>query len=1222
VGIQFQQVANSRLYASSANVQGADWWAVLLSATAQPPKGGQMSLDDALNKFNATFLYSPVAPDLNVGTDKFIAAIDALTKQRAMIFLRTADPAQITADTAPLLVLSTAPAPITVQKGLKFTLTAKGIDPPLQLEVSSGAQLGTSKDGNSLTLTSNTGYPTVAFPQLNSVSFQQSASAVLSVGGTAPGTFQFAIAIYRSALKQTLNWGFQALVPNMNRQKPTIKYLAAWFPLADFNGDTGTDQIGFNAQINVVNPANQVEGASLSKLFFTGTTIGSGGQTQTVLDSFFRPNAGVQHIQLIPNADASNGQQPAGLVIANGYQATPNGVGFTMEPDGDFILALQQPGVQTVTMMAGLSGTETITFRPQGAGYAGYRMRFQSLQPGYAPVFPLVSYSPVSAPIDPKAKLLDPTYTTAWASVLPPPGDAGTAFYTAAPKGADLFGLPASTGKTASAANTLVPTSPGMPLSPQVLLPLIPFAGFKNGTGERDLTTAQLADLERQILSPTRRAQISEGPQQTAPHAQAALGMRLTANDQPKCPFNATTPAGFISGVNCDGSWGQLLLAQVMAPAPSTAIALQMGFTKLTPQLQSAFQTNNMFLVVANANYLGAPASGVFMPAAPAPPVASPTQFYNTVSIGDWQFQASVGTENQYSDYRNVMIVKGVKGKLIDLVVSPDKWTMRTEFAAPTVKDSAQPDITQLVPLSAWISNYFSAALARLNNAKDRPYFQKFCDIIQSDDWTGVLMLRVDIANVPKDLAGITAGVNDPADFYAHHIGFDISQVDGTTVQQKGASSVFGLVYYIDPAYDDTQGTHAIAPRDATQPYDFTLLTLKALFVNSALQKFDSLAQVVLNQVFGAAVQSMGTGGNIYNAILLQGAVQKHGDAAVYSLGSTGVNTYLLSNNVLTSVEVDSAVMSTRDDGSVSGTVVSWIAMGGFMNFAFVKDLSGTTPPLPDVDIFGFGSVDGTPAPQQGLNFSNLGLQISFPKQKVQVFTHSAPVRGLLRAQDAPKSTLTMVEGEISFNVANSAVRQNGLFKDFQMELLGLQSGADKTTPDSLGYAAVANEYGLQGPGSAAWHGLRCNLNMGTPGELAGKINLTSTMLLSWSDASGSDGSYAAGVGLLLPGASSGGEIFSLQSIIKLSIGVVQLFFNPTTKSFLLLMNEIALKFFGLLKIPPNGATAFFLFGNPNGTSPTGLGWFAIYNQEQTSGDKKLADTRQPAAIGAGTEEA
>jgi hypothetical protein len=205
-----------------------------------------------------------------------------------------------------------------------------------------------------------------------------------------------------------------------------------------------------------------------------------------------------------------------------------------------------------------------------------------------------------------------------------------------------------------------------------------------------------------------------------------------------------------------------------------------------------------------------------------------------------------------------------------------------------------------------------------------------------------------------------------------------------------------------------------------------------------------------------------------------------------------------------------------------------------------------------------------------------------------------------------------MVETEIAFNTSSSTPRALGLFSNFQLELQGLQglqSGDGDTTPQSLGYLTVGTQYGLQGAGGKAWHGLRFNLNMGTPGELAGKINLTSTLLLSWSDTSGDAGkAFEAAVGLALPGTSSGGSIFSLQSVLKLSIGVVQLYYNDKAKSFLLLLNQIALKFLGLLKIPPNGATAFFLFGNPDpsASASTGLGWYAIYNQEVES-PKKMA---------------
>jgi hypothetical protein len=543
------------------------------------------------------------------------------------------------------------------------------------------------------------------------------------------------------------------------------------------------------------------------------------------------------------------------------------------------------------------------------------------------------------------------------------------------------------------------------------------------------------------------------------------------------------------------------------------------------------------------------------------------------------------------------MIVKGIRGKLTDLVLSPDKWTQKDTFAAPTTLNPdgslGGRDVSQLIPLSNWLSQYMQAALAR----KDNPYFQHFARIIEDENWTGALFLKVDITAIPPDLAGIAAGVDDPDNFFAHHLGVEISQIQGDEVVQRDDSSLFGLVYYVDPAYDDSDVPHAIAPADLSATYDFTLLTLKALFNNTRVVKFESLAQLVINNIFGSAVNQMTIvddkgikePGNVYNAILLEGTYQLNGDTPVYSLASTQTNDYELQNNVLKDVVVQTAIMSTRDDGSVSGETVSWIAMGGHMDFAVIKDISGSDVPLPDFDIFSFGFDNG------GLSFNNLGLEIRFKKADVN--------KG-----EKPPQTLTMVEGEITFNTAASKFREISLFPNFQMELQGLSSGDADNAPDGQGFATVATAYGLQGVSGKHWHGLVFTLNMGTPGELAGKINLSSSLMLAWADDSGGtegNSGYQALVGLQLPGAGAGGELFSLQTVIKVSVGMMRLDFNEEQKSFLLLLNEIALKFLGLLKIPPNGATSFFLFGNPEATSSTGLGWYAIYNQDQDQPDCK-----------------
>ncbi|MBN3121888.1 hypothetical protein [Pectobacterium brasiliense] len=124
--------------------------------------------------------------------------------------------------------------------------------------------------------------------------------------------------------------------------------------------------------------------------------------------------------------------------------------------------------------------------------------------------------------------------------------------------------------------------------------------------------------------------------------------------------------------------------------------------------------------------------------------------------------------------------------------------------------------------------------------------------------------------------------------------------------------------------------------------------------------------------------------------------------------------------------------------------------------------------------------------------------------------------------------------------------------------------------------------------------------------------------------------------------------MISLQSVIALSYGTIQLLYtdkpgallHPTSlkpltwradddgnrtgravtttsqnstggtgKQFMLVLNEIAIKFLGVLKIPPNGSTAFYLFGDADSTTggaapKTGLAWYAVYNNEpKTKGD-------------------
>lgn len=1178
--VEFQQVSQSRLFQSTASAAQAGWWAILLPTAVTPP-GAPIPLDDALSSttFQATFIYAAVAPDLSGNNlTAFIDAIqkilDGIIDTRALIFIEgfVSGPKPSLAGTPVVAGLRQTSSQVIVNTGVNVVLTGvKGI-PQVQAALASGSSITSSGDA---LLFSNSNAPamTIIWPGGGNDTYQPDNSSTLAFAGPNQGTFQFGIFIRRLALNTSLDMGFQVMIPNDHTGKDTAPTLQAMLPFADPTLPASTDMIGFTGQMNLVNTNNKLP-ASRTVMLFTGQNAPGGSETKTSLVSYFRTNSG-KKVTLFPIVDDSQQQRPAGLTTNPGFGSTPLQNGFRFAPTGDFAMTVAGAAAKTPEyLICGLSGTETVAFLPKLEGtQAGNRIRFTENQPANAPRFPVPPASPTGPPIDPSSMLLDNTYLTAWGNVIAAPGESATPLYAAAPKGSDLFGL--DTVVATAAPGLLGPVSPGVALPVALAYPLLPMSGFLAGTGEQDMTSAELEGLERQILSPTRRNAITNAGAAHAPSPHRSLG--LTVGDQP-CPFNSTTPTGFISHVRCDGTWDQLLLGQMMEEGTVTE---QAGFTLLKPDLQAAFQTSDLFLVVGNAVYLGTPRAGTFMPPANNN-ITNQNLFFNTLTLADWTFQANVGAQSAYSDYRNVLIVKGVKGKLTDLVLSPETWTMKDRFGAPTVKLAdgkvSDPDVSQLIPLSNWLTQYFNDSLSYGDDA----FFSSFNRIIQDQNWTGVLMLRVDIKQVPADLAGITAGVNDPSAFYAHHIGIEISQINGAKVEQQDSSSIFGLVYYVDSDYTDSQTPHPIPPR-SQDAYTFTLLTLKALFQNSALKKFDSLAQITLNQIFGSAVTAMGDGGNIYNAVLLTGAFQMNGDAPVYSLSSATANTYLLANNVLTQVEIDTAVMSTRDDGRESGTTVSWIAMSGYMNFALIQGPPDQETPLPVVDFFSFGSA-GQAQLRDGLSFANLGLEI---RSKT----------------DGTNTTIDLVEREISFNTDASTPRENSLFLNFQLQLQGMQSGDGKSTPQSAGYVTVGTEYALQGVAGGNWHGLQFTVNLGTPGALAGKINLNSSLLCAWADDSGAaDGQsgYKALIAMLLPGAGgSGSDLFSLQTVLKLSVGVVQLYWNEDKKSYLLLMNEIALKFLGLLKIPPNGATAFFLFGGPQVSSPTGLGWYAIYNQDQ-----------------------
>jgi hypothetical protein len=1111
--------------------------------------------------------------------DKFVEGVQTIVARspasRDIIWI--ADPTAVADDTVdPRSVpcLGLAPDGSSVASGLNAQLT-------LSLSITISSSMSLTLDGTDLALSSSQSQYSIDFSGTSAPTMSLVLNGTLSFSGPSRGCILFGTFFQHQSLNDAWGWGFNF---TFGQSSSSGGMISEWLPLADPSGPPSTDMLGFNASVDPLDPFNRVN-PMRTAFGFTGSNQNG---AVTSLASYYRTTIGAP-VTLTPAGVAGPGIETAALVFAKGQNFSDTQDSFHASPVGDFVMqAALGPDGRTADLLCGLQGTEFLVFTPGADPTTGSRLRFQPGKPAFVGQFPPPLASPVGPPTDPTALPLDMTLVTSWATVVPPVTSSGTIAYVAQPKGFSLYGY--DTFIAPSYKSMLGAVEPGLTL-PTAFFPMPCYAGVRPGDGVGTFCADQIARFETLILGPTRRALIERAKAVPAASARAAtLGTPNPTPTPTPAPISTTTPSGIIAQLDSTtGVWSQILLGQTVTPAATT-----MAFNKPSSNLQNAFQTNQLFLVVANAVDLVRPDG----------------KFLNQLNIGNWVIEANVGQSPGYNDYANILIVKGIKGPLFDpkgdpkqnLVSNPEKWTQAGTFAKPTVGDEP-PDQAQLVILSQWLQSYFTDAAKQT----DVDFFSPFNTLAADPNWTGILVLRAKIAEPPKDIAGIRAGVKDKTRFYAHHLSIAISQIsydnNKKSIGIDQQSSIYGLIYYIDPTFDPTKPDQPVPP-DPGQDYDFRVLTLKVQFENTAVKRFASLTQLTLNRVFGSTVISVSGTGQRYNSILLTGSFQNNNGIPAYSLGTKGDFAFLFDSNIYNKIEITSAQLTTKSaDGS---RVASVFSLAGFIDFKALGTGSSTTsssgslpvtagdppPPPLSVDLLSFGSPADSQAPgtpRTGLAFSNLTINMAFDT-----------------ANPAAR-TLMFDAGAIAFNLQASTPRQGSLFTSLALELQGLSQGmtADDA-PAKQGYLNVITDVRLGGLGNE-WTGLRFRLNLGTPGALAGAAGLNATLLLAWSpDTSGT--SYRALAGVQMPGASSGAKLISLQTVLSLSYGVIQLLYAPkpsgTGRQFMLVLNEIAIKFLSLLKIPPSGNSAFYLFGDADyghSGDQSGLGWYAVYNNEPKS---------------------
>ncbi|WP_146347296.1 hypothetical protein [Falsiphaeobacter marinintestinus] len=1068
--------------------------------------------------------------------------------------------------------------------------------PSMQLSVLAGTQI--ELDGTTLNLI---GQP-VSFTGSSAPEMQPPVFGTLPFYGPSRGCVVFKPFIQRLSLQSDWNWGFQFLFAEQD--DPNTKQ-SEWLPFGSVT-EGANDMIGFVAAIDPANPLNTLEtlnvtpGTNRSGLVFTGKNIDN--QKTSVLSQFRTVMGQQATLWPVPEGTTGDDVQPAGFAFALGKTMQAGKWDFHASPFGDFLIDVDPgPTGKTADMLCGLAGAEFVTITPGTDLDSGSRVRFLTQHPAFAPIFP----PPVSSPTGPpsnSAALLTDTYLTSWAVFLAPGTKTNT--YAAQPNGAALYGYDPYVWEKHHSMLGHVDPGATLPQGGTDAFPMVPYSGFQLDAGANSFSQDQSRRFEERIIGPTRRAKIGDRSEFSVLSVRAEVSgdsdhlQRLSLSSDETNKSNFATPAGLIASVDTtDGpaAWSNILLGQIKQP-----VETKLQFAKPSALLQQAFNTNQLFMVAANAENF----------------VRTDGVFDNIMNIGGWSIQADVGQSLAYGDYTNIMIVKGVPGPLFDpdgdpkenLVANPDKWTQADKFASPTFQDSdAAPDPNQMVNLSKWLQEYFEDALNQ-----DPEFFSAFNTIARSHDWTGIIILRAKIAAPPADLAGITAGVRDPEKFYAHHLAVEISQIksdpDGSGISIGDQSSVYGLIYYVDDQYDTFEPGSPVVPQYGAD-YDFITLTLKVLFENTSVKSFSSYTQLALNTIFGSPVTGMAEGGNQYNSIVMAGTFQDNNNKPTYGMKTVQDYRFKFGNNVLSEVEVVSAEMNTVSTEMQGDTVVRF-GLTGFMDFHVLEsagDVDG-----PPIDLYSFGRVAGQESQNRiGLNYGNLGLNMTFATQ------NPAKTRKILFDSSA-----------ISFNIPASTIRPGSLFDALSLDLQALISSDSSTvTPKSLGYLDIVTNVRQNGV-SDTWNGLKFKLNLGTVGDLGGKVGLNAYLLLAWSP--DSIRRYRSVTGLHMPGTSNGAPLISLQNVLSLSYGTIQLLYSdkpgaevlhPTTlrplhgaaiaatkdgdpgKQFMLVMNEIAIKFLGMLKIPPNGSTAFYLFGDADGADAsknTGLAWYAAYNKKKS----------------------
>lgn len=491
----------------------------------------------------------------------------------------------------------------------------------------------------------------------------------------------------------------------------------------------------------------------------------------------------------------------------------------------------------------------------------------------------------------------------------------------------------------------------------------------------------------------------------------------------------------------------------------------------------------------------------------------------------------------QWSRFGTILVMKFMNKPLRELVGDVQSWSHANDF------NQGNPSAAQ-----QQLQRVLDSANA---NSPDLRYFVE--TVAGDAGWNGIVAFsaRVPLSGLPQQLEGLAAGI-DPARFTAHHAGVNVTPVNVTESGPLLApSSLFGLIDYEDPAH--------IA--DTSSDYQYKVLWLKVLILNTAVADFSSRVELLANRLFGDLSTLQGS--SIGNVIDFDGVYQRHGDQGSYLFTNTQRNAFTMSSQVLNQVVVSRAqfvTLSPSKNSNAEDVKTKFLFTGtiAFKNFS-------------QFDVFSFGNSSGS-----GLAYSNLAIDMDFNIDIPSYKTFGFDVSG------------------VALDLSSSAVRTGSVYNHFPLKLTTLAQGSSSNRPDKANFMPVGTPLASGGL-TDTWFALQFSLNLGTPGALAAATGFTAGFVAAWSPATSQPSLF---IGLSLPGVKGGERAISIEGVLKLNFGDIAFIASGT--SYILELKNISL---GLLSLsfPPNGQTSILLFGDPSGKDRETLAWYAAYVKNDSS---------------------